>query len=266
MNIFLFELKALRSSFIIWTFSILLVFFALMTGIYPAFLASANDVAKVFSNYPPEFMIAFGFDAASVFSFGGFFTFTYTYLALTGAIMASSLALSTFSREKRSKCVDFLLTKPIKRGSIFFYKFASGFLFLTAMNLLFLGIASLVFRGGRQEADIYSRFLLAAVGLFLTQLVFYALGLTFAVFAKKIRSVSGIATAFGFSAFIISALQGILKEEALRYISPLKYFNPESVFQTGSYETKYALTGAVVFLLCLIISYVKFCRSDAHAV
>ena len=98
------------------------------------------------------------------------------------------------------------------------------------------------------------------------QLVFLSMGILYAAFAKKVRSISGNATAFGFAGFILMALYSLLKDEAIRYVSPLTYFNPGIVFLTGRFEAKYVITAAAVSAACIALAYIKYCRSDTQTI
>lgn len=266
MNIYLFEVKAQARSFLIWT--LVLVFFLVifMVGIYPVFYDSLDDITAMLQNFPPAFSAAFGIEMDSMFSYGGFFGFSTMYTSLMGAIMAVTLSVGAFAREKRSKCVDFLLTKPRSRQTIFLSKLLSGLTLLAATNIIFIAAAVIGYTAAGEGAAGLGTFILAAFSLFPTQLVFYAAGVLFAVLARKVRSVSGIATAFGFSGFILTALYGMLEKEAIRFIAPLDYFDSSAVLKTGGFEPKYAVTGLLVIAVCILVSFVRFRTSDAHAV
>ncbi len=106
--------------------------------------------------------------------------------------------------------------------------------------------------------------MLASLSLLFTQLVFLSIGAAYAVFARKVRSVSGVATAIGFAGFIMTALYSVIKEEFLRYVAPLGYFNPEAVFDTGGYEAIYVITAAVVVFCCIAAAYLKYAKSDTQ--
>ena len=92
-----------------------------------------------------------------------------------------------------------------------------------------------------------------------------AAGIAFSVFAKKIRSVSGIATAFGFGGFILTALYNLLEKEALRFIAPLKYFDTGPVFADGGYEPVFVVTAAVLFAGCIGAALYRYNRYDTPA-
>lgn len=265
MNIYLFELKKQLKSFIVWTSVILVVLFVYMGSVYPVFAESVDDVKKMIEGFPKEFSAAFGIDIVTMFTYRGFFGFTFVYLALVGAIMAVAIAISTFAREKRSKCSDFILTKPVRREKIFLSKLLSNVTLLAITNILFVAL-SMIMYAANSDGENSSLFFLASCSLFFVQLVFFSIGVLIAVLLKKVRSVAGIATAVGFSAFIISALSNIIEEKALDYISPLKYFEPAKLFENGNYETGYIVMAIIVFVVCIGISFIKFCKSDAHAV
>lgn len=266
MNIYLFELKAQLRSFLIWTAGILAILFAFMSGIYPAFYDSLDIVMEALENFPPAFAAAFGMASANLYDFGGFFSFSFLYLSLAGAIMAVAVSVSIFAREKRSRCTDFLLSKPIDRNKVFAAKLLSALTVIGAANIVFIIALIILYTTGNHDPSRLGEFVYSGSGLFFTQLVFLAIGVIFATMARKVRSISGVATAVGFAGFILSALHDILEKEVLRFVAPMEYFDTESILSTGGYETKMVITAAVVILLCLIISFFKFCKSDTRAV
>lgn len=265
MNIYFYEIRSQLKTFIIWTVSILLVFLIFMSGLYQVFMDSKAEVEAAYNGFPPAFAAAFGIFITQLFTYGGFLQFIYTYIAIIGAIMASSIAITAFSREKRSKCVDFLLTKPVTRGRVFVSKLLSGLSMVIAANILFIAVSILAYNGNGQDPAQLGRLIWASSSLFFMQLVLLSLGILYATFARKVRSVSGIATAFGFGGFILSALYSMLHEEALRFVAPLKYFEPYPVFSTGGFETKYAVTAAAVVAAAICLSYWKYSRYDVPA-
>ncbi len=266
LNIYSMEMKSQIKSFLIWTVSILAIYVIFMTGMYDVFMSSKDVLEGMLEGFPPALADAFGVHFDKMFSNGGFFTFTFIYISLCGAIMSTSISVSVFSREKRSKCVDFLLAKPVSRARIFMMKLLGVATLLVAVNILFIAATLIMFSARISEAAELSTLVWAACALFFMQLVFMSFGIVYSTFAKKVRSVSSIATSFGFGGFILSALHNLLEKEALRFIAPLNYFNTEAVFSTGGYEVKYVLTAAVVFLACIGLAFYKFRRSDTPAV
>ena len=174
-----------------------------------------------------------------------------------------SLTISVFAREKRSKCLDFILTKPRSRKKIFAYKLSSVISILIGMNIIFVA-ASLVSYSSSGGSNNY--FLLASCSLFFTQLVFVALALLVSVFFRRIRSVSGTAAALGFGAFIMSAMTSIMGGKIVFYFAPLKFFDASKLIFEGGYDGSMVIWAVFVVLTCVAASYLRFTKSDAHAV
>lgn len=259
-NIIWFEIKRQLAGTAAWTAALGLVLWSLTAGIYPIFQQNAADMKKIMESFPPEFAAAFDLNAAVLFNFGGFYSFCFTYIGLMGAIMAAWLGIAVFSREKRSGCADFLRTKPISGGKIFAGKLAACLLLLTGTNVIYMAVA--VPLGRAHDTPM----LPAGLSLFLTQLVFLAMGILYAVLARRVRSVSGTATLCGFAGFLMTVLLNLTGEKALQFAAPLKYFEPEKVFSGGGFDPKYALTGCAVMVACCTCAYLWETRRDILAV
>ncbi len=267
MNVFKFEIKAQRKDAVSWTVSLALCLILLMVIVFPVYAGKKDELVEVLKGFPPEFSAAFlGTSVDNMFSFGGFYGFSFIYLSLMGAIMACTLGFSAFAREKRSKSMDFLFTKPKSRMELFWAKFASCFLCLLLTNAVYILLLVLLYSREEGSSTELGRVFLAGAGMFLTQFFFLGVATFGGVFLKKIRSVSGAALAVGFGAFILTSLHSILDEEAIRYIAPFKYFEPVPVFQTGSYDVKYGLFAICVAILLIGIACMKYVKSDVHAV
>ena len=265
MNIFAYECKSQLRSFINWTIGIVGGFLLFVAVFYGAFMDSKAAVEQALANLPPAFAALFGVHVQSMFTFGGFFQFGYTYLSVVAAIMASVTGIAVFAREKRNKCADFLLVKPLRRSEIFAQKLFACFALILALNVLFLGAVLAAYAVNGVGAEGYARVALAGSSLFFVQLFYLAVAVLYATLAKKVRSVSGAGMALGFSGFLLMALYSLTEEEAVRWVSPLQYFSPASVFSTGGYETKYVLVAVCAAVACLLAAFWRFCRSDARA-
>ena len=262
MNVFRFELRRAWLSAAIWTLIILGLLGGLIIGALPAFLESRTAVEAMLANFPPAFRAAFGMQMDNLFSFGGFYSFGYLYYSLFGAIMAATIGLDLFSREKREKCMDFLLTKPRGRSRLFGEKLLAALAMLLGSNLLFVIESLVLYRTYAPAPDQMGRVLLAASALLFTELVILSISVLIAVFARRVRSVSGLATAIGIGGFVLSALHSLLEEEALRYITVYKYFDVSKAFFEGRFDTPYVITAVVLSLACFLAAYAKYTRAD----
>jgi ABC-2 type transport system permease protein len=265
MNVFRFELRRAWLGAALWTLIILALLGGLIAGALPAFMESRAGVESMLGSFPPALAVAFGLQLDNLFSFGGFFAFGFLYYSLFGAIMVSVIGLDLFSREKREKCMDFLLTKPRTRSRLFFEKLLASMTLILLSNALFISAVLSLYRAYASAPLQLGNALLAGSSLLLTELVMFSVAVFAAVFAKRIRSVSGTATAIGFAGFLLSALHSLLEEEKLRYITPFKYFDAAKAFFDGAFEVKYALTGVAVTALLLLAAYLRYTRADIPA-
>ena len=265
MNVYRFELRRAWVGVAVWTLVITGLLVGLIAGALPAFLESRTAVEHMLEQFPPAFAAVFGMQMDNLFSFGGFYAFGFLYYALFGAIMASGIGLDLFSREKREKCMDFLLTKPRARSRLFLEKLLAALTMLLGSNVIFILASLALYRAYAPAPLLTERALLAASSLLWIELLFLAIGACSAVFARKVRSVSGMATAIGFAGFLLSALHSLLEEEKLRYITPFKYYDAAKAFFDGGFEVRYALTGAAVTLLLMTAAYLRYTRADIPA-
>ena len=117
--IYRFEIKRQLMNALVWAFVILAVFMLLVYGFYPVFLDCRPILEEYIASFPPGIAKAFGFDLDDLFGFESYSGMVYLYVSVLGAIMISSAAISVFAREKKEKCRDFLMTKPVRRGVVF---------------------------------------------------------------------------------------------------------------------------------------------------
>jgi len=260
VNIFIFETKKQILGVALWTVALLLVVWGLTVGVYPSFQSSISSIKHMIESFPAGFAAAFGVEMSNLFNFGGFYNFSFGYVSVMGAIMAAFLGISLFSREARSKCEDFLLTKPISRGTLFLIKFVVGIVLLCCANIFYLIVVIVV--GSAHNLSMF----LPGLSLLLTQLVVYSVSILCAIFARKVRSVSGMATVIGFGAFIISALSNMLNEPFMRYFDVLKYFEPADVLAQGHYDFKLTFVALCIFSGMTAIAYIRYTTRDTRSV
>ncbi|MEG0301802.1 ABC transporter permease subunit [Gordonibacter sp.] len=265
MNVYLFELRRQVGGIAVQTVVLAGLLALLMLGVYPIYAGAEDQVRSVLQGFPPEFAAAFGLSLDKLFSYGGFYAFGNLYLSLVGAIFAASLALAVFAREKRATCTDFLLTKPLGRTGAFLAKLLACVTGLVVVNAVYVTVAVAVHAASGDTSATAGEVALASLGLAGTQAVFLSLGVLAATLLRRVRSVSGMASVLGFGGFVLSALVNLTEEEALRYVSPLQYFDPSAVFSNGAFDPAYAATAAAVMVVALVVSFVKYRVGDVSS-
>ncbi len=259
MNIYLFELKSIIKSAVIWTFVILLTLYIFIVGVYPIFRDGATLIQDMAAAMPAEYFQAFGFDLDEMLGYGGFYGFSYLYFILIGGVMATSTALSVFGREKMSGCQDFLFAKPVARGTLFFAK------------LMAVVTAVALFGGCYVAASLYCFYrydsldgmaVLVSLALPMCQLVFVAVGVLLATWMGRLRSVSQLSATVGLVAFLLSALVNVLDMEWLRLSSPIHFFYPSDMLESGGLDVGLALWALVWVAVGVGLPALRYLRSD----
>lgn len=262
MNIFLFEIKNILKSWFWWTFSIIIVLIIFMINVYPIFQDGGEELIKLFKNFPPEVLTAMGINLDNLFSVEPFYAFSFIYIGLMSAIMAVAITVNVFSREKRSKCMDFILTKPIDRIKIFMYKLATCLTAFVLSNLIYILCTIIIFFIKEKNYNFTFESLQLMLAPFFTQLVFMSFGIFISVLFRKIRSVSVISSSIGIIAFILSTLMNLLEKEYLNFLAPLKYFEPAYIVNVGAFDTKLVVFAIFITLILIFLSMKKYCSED----
>ncbi len=258
MNVFRAELRLEFVSFLKWCFGIL-VFLLAFVPMRVIFLEEEEAFHTYLSAMPPEFSSAFGINVDTIFMPAGYYSLIYYYVGLAAAIMALALSLSIFLREKRAFAEDFLLTRPLARKAIFMAKFGAGVCLLLVFFVLYT--LALFFSYGKDLP--FEQALMFGLGLFCTQLLFFSLGSLVAVLQKKALNVAGVATALGFSAFILTMLDNLFEQD-ISAIAPLAYFNVSYYLDHGHYEPKLVLIAFAVFLASGTASFIVYNKKNVY--
>jgi ABC-2 type transport system permease protein len=265
MNIFLHELRAYSKSTTIWTIS-LIIMVVLFLSIFPTFAKDAEEYQKLLEGYPEAVRKAIGLELNTVFTILGFYSYSFLYITLCGAIQAMNLGTSIVSKETREKTADFLLTKPVTRSNIMTSKLLAALTSLMITNIVFI-IASYVM-ASQVSTEAYSNkgLFLISFSLFLIQLIFIALGLIISVIARKIKSVLTVSLSTVFTFFIISMISSASGDGAKRYLSPFEYFDTAYIIEHSRYESSFLAVGMGIIVVAVMASYYVYTKKDIHAV
>jgi ABC-2 type transport system permease protein len=266
MNIFLYELKSLRKSMLLWTIS-LLALAALYLSIFPSMAKDAEEFKQLLASYPEAIRAMLGINLDYITSLLGFYSMIFTFIILCGAIQAMNLGVSILSKESRERTADFLLVKPVSRTTIVSAKLLAAITTIVITNILFLSITTLLVTLEDTQDFNLKLFILINLTMFFVQLIFIAIGMLVSVFFKKIKNVLPISLGVVFGFYLIGTLLVTdIDNKVERIISPFKYFDITYIINNGSYETLYLLISAVIIVVAIAISYVIYNRKDIHAV
>lgn len=258
MNIYSREVKNRLKSAFIWSVSIFLLILLFMS-FYTGFAADETIWEMVLENYPQELLEAMGMTGINMSTVIGYFTMCMLFTQICLAVQASQYGFSILSEEERDMTADFLLTKPIKRSKVFFSKlFAAltGLLITNAMVWATTFFCLRVFTGDHDYDVVMFVKMLSVLILF--QLFFLGVGMVISVSVKKIKSVLSYSMGLAFGMYIISTIGSIVNENTIAYITPFKYFEPNTLVLEGKYDPVMTVICTVIILISLIVSYVLY--------
>lgn len=265
MNMFLHELKAYRKSTVIWTCSLIAVII-LFLSMYPTFSKEVEAFKKLMEGFPEPVRKAFGLSVDSMSSILGFYAYTFLYITLCGAIQAMNIGTSILSKEVREKTADFLLSKPVSRIQIITAKLLAALTSLVITNAAYLMVASGMAAVVKVEDFSYKIFFMLSITLFFVQLIFLSLGVLVSVMVPKIKSVLPISLGTVFAFFIFGMFASTTGDNAVRYITPFKYFDTNYIMKNSSYEVSFIILEIVFIIVAITASYFVYCKKDVPTV
>ncbi len=261
MNIFWHELRAQRKFTLIWTLALVLSII-LFLSLFPSISKEAEGFKKLMEGFPEAVRLALGLAVENIGSILGYYSYVFLYISLIGAIQAMILGMTIISKEVREKTADFLLTKPVSRTNILTAKLLAALMLLVITNLFYLTVANtMAYLVEKQEYSIIT-FLMVSLTLFFLQLIFLALGIVTSVIVPKIRTVLPFALGSVFGFFILGAIAATTGDEALRYLSPFKYFDLAYIVQHSSYESSFLIVALGIIITAIAISYGIYYKQD----
>lgn len=243
------ELRRSRKHLLIWL-GIMLLLVGFCYYEYLSLKDSLGDVAEMLNGMPKLLTTMFGvkgdFNTAL-----GWYSCIYFWTSILAFVYALNLGISCVAKEMKNGTSAYLFTKPVRRTEI-----VSAKVIASAVNLLIFAVVSGVCNytmiilpagGLTQTAAITT-----TLGLFLTQLMFFAVGFFIAGFVKKYKSTVQIGVAFLLISYGVAITAQYTGIRFLDYLSPLRYFDVYEVTLNGI--SVFGLIVAVVIIgICIVM-------------
>lgn len=238
------ELRRSRKHLTIWL-GIMLLLIGFCYYEYLSLKSSLDDVAEMLNGMPRMLTVMFGvkgdFNTAL-----GWYSCIYFWISILAFVYALNLGISCVAKEMKEGTSAYLFTKPVRRTEIVLSKVIA-----CAVNLFlfsfFSGICNyvmIILPAGGLEQPIAA--VTTTMGLFLTQLMFFSVGIFIASLVKKYRSAVQVGMIF----LLISYFSAIMAEYTgirfLDFLSPLRYFDVYEVTLYGIRISCLVLSAAVM--------------------
>ena len=265
-NIYLHELSARTRSVIVWSVATAALVFV-FSSLFPGFSSQAATLKEIFARMPPALLAAFGMQGTDMSTPLGFYGFVFVFVQLCLAIQAGNYGFGLVSIEESELTADFLMSKPVSRGSIMTSKLLAAATGLVITNLVVWAITFASF-GLFMKGQSYAvgTLVLVLAGIIIFQLFFLGVGLVISLFVRRVRSVTPYSLALGFGMYFLSAFSGVLAEAKLEYITPFKHLDPAAIVRNAALDTRLVLPDIAVSLVAVAVSYWLYLRRDIQAV
>ena len=265
MNIYKHEFKMNLRSVIAWSIALAALLFVFIS-LFSSIAVDAELLNEMLSEFPEEFLLAFGMDGMDFASILGFFSFAFLFGQICLAIQAAYYGFSLVSVEERELTADFLLAKPVERTQILTSKLLAALSGLLITNIVVWISSFLViqlFKGDRTY-DTRSLILLL-LSILVFQLFFLSVGLVISLLVKRVRNVTPYAMALAFGMYVLSVFGDMLGESKFENITPFKHFDPGYIIEHAAYNLPLVSISVVVIVVSLVCSYVLYARRNIPA-
>ena len=255
------ELRQSRTSFLIWTASIVFLL-ATCIFLFPEMKGQMESVNDMFSSMG-SFTEAFGMDRLNFGTLIGFYAVECgNVLGLGGAFFASLCAVGILSKEEKDKTAEFLLSHPVSRKRIVTEKLIAVLVQITAMNIIIyaLAIGSIAAIG---EAIPWKEISLIHIAFYLLQLELACICFGISAFLSK--GSAGVGMGIAAMMYFLNLIANIADvAEFLKYITPFGYCEGADIVSNGSLDVTLVAIGIALGIGGIIIAYLKYTKKDIH--
>jgi ABC-2 type transport system permease protein len=263
MNIFFRELKANLKSLIIWGV-IVVLFIAVGFSKFSAYYNNPEMLA-ILKDFPPAVVSAMSLNAFNLTTITGFLGIMYVYFALMLAIAAVMWGSDIISKEERDKTVEFALTLPVTREKLITGKTLAAFVNCIGLLLITIAITAISAQQYQPDQGFYRYLSIITIALFITQLIFLAVGVFLGCSMKQYRRSGSIAVWLLLVTYFLSIISGLSKNlDFLKYFSPFKYFDPAMMLNESKIGIGYVGLSVGIIVVCLVAGYLLYSKRDLY--
>ncbi|OIU71815.1 ABC transporter [Rossellomorea aquimaris] len=248
MNMYWREMKAHGKSLIIWCIGMWALIAAGMSefGAFTSSGQSMNDLMESMPKAMQSFMGGGGLDLSTAI---GYYGLLFLYIILMATIHAVMLGATILSKEERDKTVEFLFVKPVTRRKVVAVKMLAAATNVLILTLVTWGVSILITGHYSEGESVTGSIGKLMLGMLILQLLFIVTGTVVAAVNKRPGKASVIATSILLAAFFLSfAIDLSEKLEALKFLTPFKYFEARNMLD-GGLEPVYVILSALLTAL-----------------
>ncbi|MGI5907672.1 MAG: ABC transporter permease subunit [Christensenellales bacterium] len=261
MNLYLQEIRQNLRSLAIWSVCIVGLF-AFSMAMFPTFSLNPKMLNDLMKSFPKELLDAFGMSSADFSKPLDYMAYMFQYILIAVGAQSILLGSSIVSREEADGTIEFLYAKPVTRTYIMTSKLLAGLTLMALLNAVFLGASLGVLNIVSTGVDTGTVALLC-ITMLLVQLMLFSAGLIVSMLPRRARRFTSVSLGILFATYFLGIMSSVSESlGGLRYVSPLKYFDPPQVVHTGALEPVYLVIVAVFVIGSVAGAYALYRRCD----
>ena len=265
-NLFLKEMRRNAFSLMVWMIVITLLISVTMT-VYRTFLENQSKILGMMSLVPKG---ALQFKGISNFndllSVLGFYAVNNViYMMVLGSIFAIVLSSNILLKEEYNKTAEYLLTRPLTRGEIFFSKLAVVLLNVFLLNLVTSLAGFICMELVQKEPFSIKAFFILSLYTLLLNILFGSIGLFLSTLVKRPKPITTFSIGLVLIFYFIYTLSKITESAAkIGYLSPFKYVNMDAINPAYKLDFLHLLYFIGISFLLVGFSYQLYTRKDIY--
>ncbi len=261
MNIIKRELQANLKSFLIWSLSLVSIYF--IASIEFEAFAGSETIGNAMDQFE-ELFSALGASSADMTTPEGFLSILSIYIFLPTAIYSGLLGSGIISKEERDKTAEYLFTLPVSRKKVITSKLIVAIIYSILIDVFLIFGCFLAFERFNPEPIFYTFLRNLSIGVFLTQMIFLSLGLALASALRQYKLSGAITITVLTSGYLLTVLIGFVEElEFLMYISPFNYFSSKNMLE-NNFELPYILITIGIIIAGISTLYITYPKRDLY--
>jgi len=262
MNIFFRELRAHYKGLIGWSVGMLFLVIAGMLK-YAAIASGGQQALQLFKTFPKPVLVIAGINGLNLNTVIGYFGVLYLYILLMAGIHAAMIGAEIISKEERDRTSEFLYPKPISRSKIVSEKLAAATVNIILLNTLTTITSIFTVAFYTKNFSNNNIVLVLMGGLFIMQMIFFALGSVLAGLFKNPKLPSIVATTILLGTYITWVVVDLNSNlNFLKYVTPFKYFDASVIISNGHLDPFYVGLSVVIIAVFITTTYITFNKRD----
>ena len=263
MTLYLYELKSSWKSLLVWI-ACIIGFLVFALSMFPSFSQMTDSMDELLSNFSPEMLKALGMDFIDFTKPMEYMAYMFQYLLVAVGAFAVLAGGSALSKEEDEKTIEFLYAKPVSRKYIAASKIAAATTKVIIMALAFY-LTNLIGISAVSENVNYAAAFDMSLGLFIFMLIFLGLGLFLGHFIIKTSKRLPIGLGILFLMYFLAIMSDVNEKfEALRYVSPFKYFSGIDIVHSG-FSSEYIIISVCFIALTFTAAALMYQKKDLAA-